>query len=216
MRIFLIDNRDSFTYNLAHAFQELSTQVTTVPVSDLAKHLDSIDNLLDEKPERTDLLICIGPGPRAPDAFPALTALIQRYAGKVPIFGVCLGMQALAEAFDGHLALASQPLHGKTCHVRHDGAGMFDGLPSPMRAMRYNSIVVKDVPSVFHVKATDADGQIMAMEHSSRKLSGVQFHPESIGTEGGLVLLRNVLAMAGFDGPHATHRVGGIPPPRAT
>ena len=214
MRVLLIDNRDSFTQNLAQAFLELKAKVETVSVKEVIKHLDSLGNFFNGEMLQPGSLICIGPGPRAPDAFPVLDVIIQEWAGRIPIFGVCLGMQALAKAYGGELALAKEPVHGKPSSVHHDGSILFEGLPSPMRAMRYNSIIVETVPDNFMVRAKDEHGQVMAFEDRERKMMGVQFHPESIGTEGGLILLNNMMGMIGGRVSTVNHRPGGIPPPQ--
>jgi anthranilate synthase/aminodeoxychorismate synthase-like glutamine amidotransferase len=216
IRVFLIDNRDSFTFNLAQAFLELSVDVHTVSVFDLQNGSHRFESEIEGRLEKDEpCLLCLGPGPRGPESFPALQGIIGRMAGRLPVLGVCLGMQAIVHAFGGEVALAAFPVHGKRSKISHKGRGLFDRLPSPMEVMRYHSMVVKSLPPGFQMTAHDDESQIMAIENASLNLLGVQFHPESIGTEGGLDLLANALAMAGSRPEKIVYRAGGIPPPGA-
>ncbi len=185
--ILLIDNYDSFTYNLKQYLEELGAEVTVrrndrVTVEE-ARALD---------PER----IVISPGPGRPEEAGVSLELIKRFAGKVPILGVCLGHQAIAAAFGGKIVRAKKLLHGKTSPIRHDGKTIFSGLDNPFEATRYHSLVVEEesLPAELEVTARGPDGEIMALRHQKLPLEGVQFHPESILTRSGKRLLFNFIA----------------------
>lgn len=183
--ILLIDNFDSFTYNLVQAFGSLGAKMEVV------RNDAPISKLEELSPER----IVISPGPKRPaDAGVSLEAL-RRFAGRVPILGVCLGHQCVAEVFGGRVARADRIMHGKTSPIHHDGAGVFRGLPSPFTAMRYHSLIVDEVPRDFHVTARTDEDEIMGIRHRAWPVEGVQFHPESYRTEAGLGLLKNFLAL---------------------
>lgn len=181
--LLLIDNYDSFTFNLAHYFEELGQPVHVVRNDAL-----SIGDLLALQPSR----VCISPGPGRPADSGVTPALFARF--EVPILGVCLGMQALAEHFGARLAHAPTLMHGKTSAVTHEGTGVFRGLPSPLTVCRYHSLCVdaSTVPDCLEVTAR-SEGVIMGLRHRSRPIEGVQFHPEAILTEHGHTLLRNWL-----------------------
>ena len=198
-RVLLLDNRDSFTWNLAQAFQELGAPVAVIDAAHTTAAAIERD--------RPDL-VCIGPGPRAPDAH--LLDVTRDLAGVVPILGVCLGMQALVRAFGGAVVRAQVPIHGKRDPIEHDGAGVFRGLPSPLWVMRYHSLVVADVPKRFAITARDRAGQPMALRDARARIEAVQFHPESIGTAGGLAILANALGV-----PLPAARRGAVPPATA-
>lgn len=180
----LIDNYDSFTYNLWHYLGELGAEVEVRRNDAL-----SVAEALALNPEG----IVISPGPCDPDRAGICLDLIRTAAGKVPLFGVCLGEQAMGQAFGGTVVRAPQPMHGKVDTIHHDGTGCFAGLPSPFRATRYHSLVVDraSLPSTLHVSAWTEDGLIMGLTHNDLPVWGVQFHPESIETEHGHAMLKN-------------------------
>ncbi|AVM73881.1 anthranilate synthase component II [Magnetospirillum gryphiswaldense] len=180
----LIDNYDSFTYNLWHYLGELGAQVEVRRNDAL-----SVAEALALNPEG----IVISPGPCDPDRAGICLDLIRTAAGKVPLFGVCLGEQAMGQAFGGNVVRAPQPMHGKVDTIHHDGTGCFAGLPSPFRATRYHSLVVDraSLPTTLHVSAWTEDGLIMGLTHNDLPVWGVQFHPESIETEHGHAMLQN-------------------------
>ncbi len=187
---FLLDNYDSFTYNLAQYLGELGERVV-VRRNDQVRLAD-IERM---KPAR----IVISPGPGTPDTAGITLEIIRRFAGRVPILGVCLGHQAIGQAFGGKVVPAPTLMHGKTSAVRHDGRGVFRGLPQGFEATRYHSLVVS--PQGFprkelEVSARTRDGVIMGLRHRRLAVEGVQFHPESILTGVGKPLLRNFLALA--------------------
>jgi anthranilate synthase/aminodeoxychorismate synthase-like glutamine amidotransferase len=196
--ILLIDNYDSFTFNLYQYLAELGADV-------VVKRNDKItvDEVAALAPER----IVVSPGPRTPAEAGISVELIQRFAGSVPVLGVCLGHQALAVAFGGSVVNAPSLMHGKISSVTHDGRGIFRGLPSPFVATRYHSLVVdqESLPDCLEVSARSEQGLIMGLRHRIYDLEGVQFHPESILTTVGKDLLSNflgrpapVLAMRGY------------------
>ncbi|MGE4281988.1 MAG: aminodeoxychorismate/anthranilate synthase component II [Magnetospirillum sp.] len=182
----LIDNYDSFTYNLWHYLGELGAQVEVRRNDAL-----SVDEALAMQPEG----IVISPGPCDPDRAGICLDLIRQAAGRVPLFGVCLGEQAMGQAFGGNVVRAPQPMHGKVDIIHHDGTGCFAGLPSPFRATRYHSLVVDraSLPNTLHVSAWTEDGLIMGITHNDLPVWGVQFHPESIETEHGHAMLKNFI-----------------------
>jgi anthranilate synthase component 2 len=184
--LLLIDNYDSFTYNLAQYLGELGAEVRVerndaLSVADVAKL----------NPRR----IVISPGPCTPNEAGISLELIEKLAGKIPIFGVCLGHQSIGQAFGGRVVRAPKVMHGKTSPILHDGSGLFRGIPSPMQATRYHSLVVEPetLPPSLTVNARTAEGEIMALSHVSLPVWGVQFHPESILTTDGKRLLTNFL-----------------------
>ena len=184
--IVIIDNYDSFVYNLAQYLGELGAEVEVHRNDAL-----TLEEIEDKGPSH----LVISPGPGDPgDAGVSLPA-IRRFAGRFPILGVCLGHQCIAGAFGGRI-VRYQPCHGKTSLIRHDGEGIFAGLPNPLRATRYHSLVVQaeTLPGELKVTATTEPDLIMGLAHRTKPLFGVQFHPESILTEGGHRLLRNFLA----------------------
>jgi anthranilate synthase component 2 len=185
----LVDNYDSFTYNLWHYLGELGAKVEVRRNDAL-----TVDEALAMRPEG----IVLSPGPCDPDKAGICLELIRRAAGQVPILGVCLGHQAIGQAFGGQVVRASKPMHGKVDMIDHDGSGIFAGLPSPFRATRYHSLVVDraSLPSCLHVAASSGDGMIMGMAHRDLPVWGVQFHPESIETEHGHKMLRNFLDLS--------------------
>ncbi len=185
--LLMIDNYDSFTYNLVQYFGELGEEV-------VVRRNDQVT--LEEIPALSPRCIVISPGPCSPREAGISVPLIRQFAGHYPILGVCLGHQAIGEAFGGEVILAKTLMHGKVSEVLHAGQGVFRGLPSPFRATRYHSLAVKreSLPDCLEVTAWTEDGEIMGMRHKTLPVEGVQFHPESILTEHGHDLLKNFLA----------------------
>ncbi|TXL65567.1 aminodeoxychorismate/anthranilate synthase component II [Zeimonas arvi] len=184
--LLMIDNYDSFTYNLVQYFGELGEEVLTV-------RNDAIDLAGIEKlaPAR----IVISPGPCTPAEAGVSVPLIRRFEGRIPILGVCLGHQSIGAAYGGRIVRARQVMHGKTSPVTHTGAGVFRGLPSPFTVIRYHSLAIEreSLPDCLEITAWTDDGEIMGVRHREHKVEGVQFHPESILTEHGHALLKNFL-----------------------
>jgi len=184
--LLMIDNYDSFTYNLVQYFGELGEDVRVFRNDEIA--LEEIEQLA---PRR----ICISPGPCSPNEAGVSLAIFERFAGRLPILGVCLGHQALGQAFGGRVIRAKSLMHGKTSPIEHTGTGVFSGLPTPFEATRYHSLAVEreSLPECLEVTAWTADGEIMGLRHKSLAVEGVQFHPESIATEHGHAMLKNFL-----------------------
>ena len=184
----LIDNYDSFTYNLWHYLGELGAEVVVRRNDAL-----SVGEALALRPQG----IVISPGPSDPDRAGICLDLVRR-AGRVPVLGVCLGHQAIGQAFGGIVTRAKVPMHGKVSAIRHDGTGLFAGLPNPLAATRYHSLIVDrtSLPATLAVTAETEDGLVMGLAHRERPVHGVQFHPESIASQGGHDLLRNFLRLA--------------------
>lgn len=189
MRITLIDNYDSFTYNLFHYLGELGAS-TRVHRNDAL----SVSELLDEAADA----FVISPGPGMPSGAGVCLDLIAQLPARMPLLGVCLGHQALGQAFGGRIIRSQTLMHGKTSQIEHERKGLFAGLPAPLEATRYHSLVLDpgQIPAEFHIDARSEDGVIQAIRHRSRPLFGVQFHPESIATQAGKALLDNFLAQA--------------------
>jgi anthranilate synthase component 2 len=194
--VFVLDNYDSFTYNLVQYLGELGAETGAEIVVRRNDEL-SVDEVEALKPER----ILLSPGPCTPQDAGILVPLIQRMAGKAPILGVCLGHQAIGAAFGGNVIRAEQLMHGKTSAVEHDGKGVFAGLPTPLTCTRYHSLIVAEdgLPDELEVtarsEAENGSSVIMGLRHRSLAVEGVQFHPESVLTEGGKQMIRNFLAM---------------------
>jgi anthranilate synthase/aminodeoxychorismate synthase-like glutamine amidotransferase len=189
-RVVLIDNYDSFVYNLYQFLGELTGVEATVVRNDRT----SVEAIASERP--THIVISPGPGnPEDPARFGVCREVILTLGRTVPVLGVCLGHQGIGAAFGGRVVRAPKVLHGKTSRIRHDGSGIFAGLESPLEVMRYHSLMIDPatLPSSLRVTATTEDGVIMGVAHEEHPIVGVQFHPESIGTPGGLRLLRNFL-----------------------
>jgi anthranilate synthase component II len=184
--LLMIDNYDSFTFNLVQYLGELGADVLVKRNDEITVH--DIDKLAPQ-------MIVISPGPCSPNEAGISVATIERYAGKIPILGVCLGHQAIGQAFGGRVVHAKTLMHGKTSQIFHDGAGVFAGIASPYRATRYHSLVIEraSCPDCLEVTAWTDDGEIMGVRHKSMPIEGVQFHPESIMTEHGHQLLQNFL-----------------------
>jgi para-aminobenzoate synthetase component 2 len=185
--ILLIDNYDSFTYNLAHLFEELGAEVCV-------RRNDLLD--ADEAERLAPSQLVISPGPGRPGESGATIEIIRRLTPRVPTLGICLGHQAIVEAFGGEVGLAQTLVHGKAATVTHDGRGLFQGLPDEFEAGRYHSLAAIRVPDVLEVSATTADGEVMAVRHRELPVDGFQFHPESILTPLGQDLARNFLEAA--------------------
>jgi anthranilate synthase component II len=184
--LLMIDNYDSFTYNLVQYFGELGQDVRTVRNDEIT--LEQIEAL---KPER----ICISPGPCTPHEAGVSIPILNHFAGKLPILGVCLGHQAIGAAFGGNVIRAQQVMHGKTSTIEHTGFGVFKDLPSPYTIIRYHSLAIErsSLPDCLEVTAWTEDGEIMGVRHKQFDIQGVQFHPESILSEHGHALLKNFL-----------------------
>lgn len=189
--IVVIDNYDSFTYNLVHYLGELGAE-TSVWRNDQI----SASDVLDLKPSG----ILLSPGPCTPNEAGICLELIGKAAGKVPLLGVCLGHQSIGQAFGGKVIRAPQVMHGKLSAVRHTDKGVFRGLPNPFQATRYHSLIVErsTLPDCLEITAETEDGIIMGLQHKDLAIHGVQFHPESIATEAGHDLLGNFLSLCGI------------------
>jgi len=192
--ILVVDNYDSFTYNLVHYLAELGARTHVMRNDEL-----TAAEALALNPEA----ILLSPGPCAPDQAGICLALIDTAPHSMPILGVCLGHQAIGQAMGGHVIRAKALMHGKTSPMHHEGKGMFAGLPSPFTATRYHSLAVEreTLPDALEITAWTADGEIMGLRHRSRPIHGVQFHPESIATEHGHDMLANFLELAGVRRP---------------
>jgi anthranilate synthase component 2 len=188
--ILVIDNYDSFTYNLVHYLNELGAQ-THVARNDAL----SVEQALGMKPQG----VLLSPGPKTPNDAGICLALLAAAPADLPIFGVCLGHQAIGQAFGGEVVHAKALMHGKTSLIHHEGKGVFAGLKTPFTATRYHSLSVEKhlLPPDLEVTAWTEDGEIMGVQHRTRPIHGVQFHPESIATECGYDLLANFLEIAG-------------------
>jgi len=191
-RILVIDNYDSFVYNLVQYLGELGARP-------IVHRSDAVD--LDDVEAIDPDGILISPGPGTPSSAGISNDLISGWGGRVPVFGVCLGMQCIGEVFGGEVVRAPEVVHGKTSLIRHRGEGVFAGLPEPLEATRYHSLVVQrsTLPDVLEVTAESDDGLIMGLRHTRLDVEGVQFHPESILTVGGHDMMRNFLARTAPD-----------------
>jgi anthranilate synthase component 2 len=189
--ILFVDNYDSFVYNLVHYVEDFG--VTTEVIRNDAM---SAEQALKKKPRA----IILSPGPCTPNQAGICLSLLAQAPADLPIFGVCLGHQAMGQAFGGAVVSAKAIMHGKVSDITHSGGGLFLGLPSPFKATRYHSLAVarENFPSAFNIDAETADGEIMGMSHKARPLYGVQFHPESIASEHGHAIIGNFLAVAGL------------------
>ena len=189
--ILVVDNYDSFTYNLVQYLGDLGAEV-------MVRRNDAIT--IDEVGALAPHAIVLSPGPCTPREAGVTVPLLQRWGAEIPVLGVCLGHQAIGEAYGGRVVRADRIMHGKTSAIAHDGTGLFRGLPHPLTVMRYHSLVVEPetVPDALRVtaRAVDAPGEIHAVEHVRHPVWGVQFHPESVLTEGGRALRANFLALA--------------------
>jgi para-aminobenzoate synthetase component 2 len=200
-RILVVDNYDSFVYNLVQYLQQLEAETTVLRNDEVTPDdVTSYDGVL------------LSPGPGTPEEAGACVDIIKEKGGEVPIFGVCLGLQAIGVAYGGVVGRADELLHGKTSQVFHEGAGVLAGLPSPFTATRYHSLAIAEgtVPDELQVTARTEAGVIMAARHRDLPVEGVQFHPESVLTEGGHRMLANWLAICGD--PGAVARSAGLAP----
>ena len=186
--ILMIDNYDSFTYNLVQAFRELGADMQVI-------RNDQID--VDGIRALAPAAIILSPGPGNPDSAGVTLAAIKEFAGKLPLFGVCLGHQSIAQAFGGRIVHAKQLMHGKTSRIHHDGRGVFAGLEQDFPAMRYHSLAVEreSLPDCFEISAETEDGEIMGLRHKTLPIESVQYHPESIGTPEGMKQMRNFVQL---------------------
>jgi len=189
-RVLVLDNYDSFVYNLVQYVGELGAE----PVVHRSDALP-LEQIVDLDPDA----ILVSPGPGRPEDAGLSNEVIRHFAGKRPVLGVCLGHQCIGEVFGGQVVRAAEVMHGKTSLIRHGGAGVFEGLPDPLEATRYHSLVVEraSVPDVLEITAETDDGTVMGLRHRDLDVEGVQFHPESILTVAGHDLLRNFLRRAG-------------------
>ncbi|MDR2016102.1 MAG: aminodeoxychorismate/anthranilate synthase component II [Burkholderiales bacterium] len=190
--ILFIDNFDSFTFNLVDALSQLDAEI------DVYRNDVDADTVLRIAQEKRSALIVLSPGPGVPREAGCMIELIQKAAGQVPLFGVCLGHQAIAEAFGGRVGTAGTVVHGKKSRIKHQGHPLFSGVPEIFDAGRYHSLAVQQLPEAFDVIATNVDGEglIMALAHRSQPVYGVQFHPESILTTYGQIILNNIFKLA--------------------
>ncbi len=184
--LLMIDNYDSFTYNLVQYFAELRQTVEVYRNDEIT---------LEEIAERAPAYLVISPGPCSPSEAGISVAAISHFAGKLPILGVCLGHQSIGQAFGGRIVHAQQLMHGKTSPIHHRNVGVFANLPNPVTCTRYHSLVIErdSLPDCLEVTAWTEDGEIMGVRHTSLAIEGVQFHPESILTEHGHAMLKNFL-----------------------
>ncbi len=187
MKLLMIDNYDSFTYNLVQYLGELGVEV-------IVRRNDAID-VAGARALKPDAIV-ISPGPRTPAEAGISVPILRELAGELPMLGVCLGHQCMGEAFGGKVVRAARLMHGKTSPIVHDGRTIFAGLSNPFEAMRYHSLLVEpdSLPECMEISARTAEGEIMGLRHREHRIEGVQFHPESIGTREGKDLLRNFLA----------------------
>jgi anthranilate synthase/aminodeoxychorismate synthase-like glutamine amidotransferase len=188
-RLLLVDNYDSFTYNLVQAFLVLGADVRVHRNDEI-----SVEDARTLAPTH----LCISPGPGTPAEAGVSKDLIREFAGRIPVLGVCLGHQALVEVYGGSIVRADRLMHGKTSNVAHDGRGIFSGMPNPFKAGRYHSLIAKrdTVPEALEVTAWTEEGEVMGVRHRSQAVDGVQFHPESILTPDGPRLLASFLNRA--------------------
>jgi len=182
--ILVIDNYDSFTYNIVQYLGEMGCDLRVVRNDAL-----TTDEIAALRPEK----LLISPGPCSPEQAGVSVEVIRRFAGQIPLLGVCLGHQSIGHAFGGNIVRAGRLMHGKTSPIRHDGRGVFEGLPSPFEAIRYHSLLIDrdTLPDCLEVSAETAEGEIMGVRHRTLPVEGVQFHPESVLTEHGKRLLAN-------------------------
>jgi len=187
--LLMIDNYDSFTYNIVQYFGQLGEDVRVY-----RNDLITLEEIADMRPER----LVISPGPCSPEEAGISVAAIKHFAGKLPILGVCLGHQSIGAAFGGNVVQSVTLMHGKTSAILHDGKELFAGLPNPFQATRYHSLVVDrpTLPECLEVTAWVENGEIMGLRHHELPIWGVQFHPESILTEGGMEILKNFLKIS--------------------
>jgi anthranilate synthase/aminodeoxychorismate synthase-like glutamine amidotransferase len=184
MKVLLVDNYDSFTWNLVHLFEELGAEVQV-----FRNDAITVDEATALVPDR----LVISPGPGRPEDAGVSVELVRALGPSVPTLGVCLGHQAIVEAFGGRVGRAHQLLHGKASAVTHDGAGVYEGLPAVIEAGRYHSLAATEVPDELVVSARTSDGEVMGVRHRTHRIEGVQFHPESVLTPDGRTIAQNFL-----------------------
>ena len=186
--ILIIDNYDSFVFNLARYVEELGQTVNVVRNNQI-----TIETILTLQPTH----IILSPGPRGPTDAGISIEIVQNFAGKIPILGVCLGHQVIGHVFGGRIAKAKEPMHGKSCLIQHNGQDLFQGLPNPLRVGRYHSLIVLDegLSKDMTITSRSASGEVMSFSNTALNLFGVQFHPESVLTEYGHELINNFLAL---------------------
>jgi anthranilate synthase/aminodeoxychorismate synthase-like glutamine amidotransferase len=189
-RLLLIDNYDSFTYNLVQGFLVLGAEVQVYRNDAI-----SIDQARSLEPTH----LCVSPGPGTPAQAGVSVAMIQAFAGRIPVFGVCLGHQSIVEAFGGRIVRAPRLMHGKTSHIEHDRLGLYDEVPQSCEVGRYHSLIAEpaSIPAQLSVSARTAEGEIMGVRHRQYLVEGVQFHPESVLTPEGPLMMRNFLRWHG-------------------
>ena len=189
-RLLLIDNYDSFTYNLVQAFMVLGADV-------IVHRNDALT--VEQARALAPTHLCISPGPGTPQQAGVSIDMIRAFAGKIPVFGVCLGHQSITEAFGGRVVRAPRLMHGKTSPIEHDGRGVFAGIPNPCEVGRYHSLISEgaSLPKELIVTARTAEGEIMGLRHAQLAIEGVQFHPESVLTPQGPAMMKNFLATGG-------------------
>jgi anthranilate synthase/aminodeoxychorismate synthase-like glutamine amidotransferase len=192
-RLLLIDNYDSFTYNLVQAFMVLGAEV-------IVHRNDALT--VEQARTLAPTHLCISPGPGTPQQAGVSIDMIRAFAGKIPVFGVCLGHQSITEAFGGRVSRAPRLMHGKTSPIEHDGRGVFAGIPNPCEVGRYHSLISEaaSLPKELIVTARTAEGEIMGLRHAQLDVEGVQFHPESVLTPQGPAMMKNFLAPRGERG----------------
>ncbi len=183
-RVLMVDNYDSFTYNLVHLFEELGAEV-------IVRRNDAID--ADEAESLAPTHLVVSPGPGRPEDAGVSVEIVKRLSADMPILGVCLGHQAIVEAFGGAVGPARELVHGKATTIAHDGKGIFSGVPQDFLAGRYHSLAASRLPTSLEVSARAPDGEVMAVRHAELPIDGVQFHPESVLTPDGPRLARNFL-----------------------
>lgn len=189
--IVIIDNYDSFTYNIVQTIAPYAVQVLKTELKVVRNDELSLEEIAALHPER----LLVSPGPGSPAQAGISIEAIRYFSGRIPVLGVCLGHQAIGEAFGGEVVRAGRVMHGKTSPITHDGRGVFTGLPNPFDAMRYHSLVVREetLPDCLLITARSDQGELMGLRHKSLPVEGVQFHPESIMTPDGVTLLKNFL-----------------------
>ena len=189
--LLVIDNYDSFTFNLVHYAEEMGAETQVIRNDD-----KSVNEILAMAPQA----ILLSPGPKTPKEAGVCVPLLQQAPHDLPILGICLGMQSMGDAFGGKVIRAKEIMHGKTSPITHDNSGIFEGLPNPFTATRYHSLAIekKTLPDCLHINAWTADGEIMGVRHKTQPIHGLQFHPESIASEHGHALIGAFLGLAGI------------------
>jgi len=192
--LLVIDNYDSFTFNLVHYAEEMGAETHVIRNDDM-----SVNEILALGPQA----VLLSPGPKTPKEAGVCVPLLQQAPHDLPILGICLGMQSMGDAFGGKVIRAKEIMHGKTSPIEHDNSGIFEGLPSPFTATRYHSLAIErqSIPDCLHINAWTSDGEIMGVRHKTQPIHGLQFHPESIASEHGHALMGAFLGLAGIKLP---------------